>query len=233
MSDRQTSIMWGVTDQQNVAYFQIIMSNSVNQQPRNQPTLSSLPCCSCLQASIIANPFCSTQWLTHSTIPEGAKSFSYTTVCLMTSPHHFPAELFWGVAVGSFPQNHTPFPLKQNNTISHKLWGLIALNHMRSVWLYHAAQANISVLEIQSANAIIKRERERESDDEDRLPSSFSPTKSSGAIKWFSLRLDMIWVMHHISRVLQSHLPHQRKNQDEVLFSISTTVWDRTSWSCP
>ena len=160
MSDRQTS------NSVNVAYFRIIVSNSVNQQPRNQPTLSSLPCCSCLQASIIANPFCSTQWLTHSTIPEGAKSFSYTTVCLMTSPHHFPAELLWGVAVGSFPQNHTPFPLKQNNTISHKLWGLIALNHMRSVWLYHPAQANTSVLETQSANAIIKRERDRESERE-------------------------------------------------------------------
>lgn len=136
------------------------MSKTVIQQPRNQLILDFLLCCSWLEASIITNPFCSTKWLTHSTIPEGARSFSYTTVCLMTSPHHFPAELFWGDAVGSFPLNHTPFPLKQNNIISHKLWELIALNHMRSVWLYHAAEANISVLKFQSGNAIIKRERE-------------------------------------------------------------------------
>lgn len=176
------------------------MSNTVNQQPTNELTQNFLLCCSCLEASIITNPFCSTQWLTHSTIPEGAKSFSYTTVCLMTSPHHFPAELFWGDAVGSFPQNHTPFPLKQNNTISHKLWGLIALNHMRSVWLYHAVEANISVLKIQSGNAIIKRER----DDEDRWPLSFHPCQ----VKWcnqmiFSLlRYDLSYESH------QQHLHH-------------------------
>lgn len=191
------------------------MSNTVNQQPRNQLFLDFLLCCSWLEASIITNPFCSTKWLTHSTIPEGARSFSYTTVCLMTSPHHFPVELFCGDAVGSFPLNRTPFPLKQNNTISPKLWELIALNHMRSVWLYHAAEANISVLKIQSGNAIIKRERGR--DDEDRLPLSFSLDKSSGAIKWFSLLADMIWVMHHISRVRQSHLPHQHTDQEKIL----------------
>lgn len=32
------------------------------------------PCCSSC-CRVIANPFCSTQWLTHSTVPEGAKRF--------------------------------------------------------------------------------------------------------------------------------------------------------------
>lgn len=74
--------------------------------------------------------FCSTLWLTHLTIPEGAESFSYTTVSLMTLPHYFPVELFRGDTAESFPQNHTPFPLKQHNTISHKLWAAAALNHV-------------------------------------------------------------------------------------------------------
>lgn len=95
--------------------------------------------CGCLEASIITNLFCSTQWLTHSTIPEGAESFSYATVCLMTLPHLFPRRLILG-------RHHRLIPLKQNNTISHKLCGLIRINHMRSVWLYHTVEANLSML---------------------------------------------------------------------------------------
>lgn len=48
--------------------------------------------------------------------------------------------------------------------------------------MYHAAEANISVLKIQSADAIIKREAERD-DEEERLALSAPLAKSSGAIK--------------------------------------------------
>lgn len=152
VTERQTEIHRSV-------YFHKWIQCTVNQQPRNHLTMNFLPWCSC---RIITNPFCSTQWITHSTIPKGAKSFSNATVCLMTLPHHVPAELFWSDTPGSFPQNHNPFLLKQNNTISCKLWGLVALNHMRSVWLCCRDQYKCT----QNSDAIIKGER----DDEDRLP---------------------------------------------------------------
>lgn len=47
--------------------------------PENELTLNSLCCSSC---RVITNPFCSTQWLTHSTVPEGAKSF-FIHYCLL------------------------------------------------------------------------------------------------------------------------------------------------------
>lgn len=132
-----------------------------DQQHRKRLNWISSPAAAALKTSIITQSFfCSMQWLTRSVISEGALFIhSHLLNDIATS---FAAEFFWGDAAGSFPQTHSPSPLKQNNAISHKLWGLIALNRMRSVWLYHAVEANISVLKIQSGTAIIEKENDRD-----------------------------------------------------------------------
>jgi len=131
-----------------------------NRKARNQDWINSS---AAAWSSIITNPFCSTQWLTHSKIPEGAeKLFIHSLLNDIASSS--PRRLILGPLCVSHPQNYSLFLLKQNNTISHKLWGLIALNQRRLGWLYRVAEPNISVLKIQSGDASLKekaRKRER------------------------------------------------------------------------
>lgn len=55
-------------------YFNMMWIAKQTNYRREEELLPGCNCDSCL--SVIANPFCSTHWLTHSTVSEGAKQFS-------------------------------------------------------------------------------------------------------------------------------------------------------------
>lgn len=129
--------------------------------PENELTLNSLCCSSC---RVITNPFCSTQWLTHSTVPEGAKSF-FIRYCLLNDiASSFPCRTIRGRRsriISTVVRSR--FLWSSTMLFRTSCEGPAFKNHTRSAWLYRAAQTATNAL--RNSDGIIKAER----DDEGRL----------------------------------------------------------------
>lgn len=88
------------------------------------------------------------------------KSFQNTSVCLMTSPHHFLPESVRGDAAASFLRKHFPFPLekKAENNFKTNCKGRLH-TFTRSAWL---TVINKSVPKIHCGNSTILELHQRE-----------------------------------------------------------------------